>query len=62
VEVPLTCPDVPDTFLDPRATWPDPDAYDAAAHRLADMFAENFTGYADGVGEEIRAAGPIVRG
>ena len=22
------CPDVPDSFLDPRATWADPDAYD----------------------------------
>ena len=24
VEVPLSCPDVPASFLDPRATWPDP--------------------------------------
>ena len=28
VDVPLTCPDVPASFLDPRATWADPEAYD----------------------------------
>jgi phosphoenolpyruvate carboxykinase (ATP) len=61
VEVPLTCPDVPDAFLDPRSTWPDVDAYDHAARRLAEMFVANFGDYADGVGDEIRAAGPIVR-
>ena len=31
VEVPLSCPDVPASFLDPRATWADPEAYDRAA-------------------------------
>ncbi|MFP5342896.1 MAG: phosphoenolpyruvate carboxykinase (ATP) [Candidatus Limnocylindria bacterium] len=62
VEVPLTCPDVPASFLDPRSTWADGDAYDAAAARLAGMFADNFVEYADGVGEGIRSAGPIVRG
>jgi len=58
VEVPLTCPDVPSSFLDPRETWPDTDAYDAMAARLARMFTDNFAEYADGVGEAIRAAGP----
>jgi len=58
VEVPVTCPDVPAAFLDPRSTWVDPDAYDAAAHRLAVMFAENFEKYADGVDAAIVAAGP----
>ena len=31
VEVPLTCPDVPASFLDPRSTWADKDAYDRQA-------------------------------
>ena len=61
VEVPTSCPDVPASFLDPRSTWADPAAYDAAAARLAQMFADNFSGYADGVGADIRAAGPTVR-
>ena len=60
VEVPLTCPDVPDAFLDPRATWADPDAYDRQAARLARMFADNFAGYADGTSAPIREAGPVV--
>ena len=60
VEVPLTCPDVPDAFLDPRATWADPVAYDRQAARLAGMFADNFAAYADGASAEIRGAGPVV--
>jgi phosphoenolpyruvate carboxykinase (ATP) len=60
VAVPLHCPDVPDSFLDPHGTWSDPDAYDRAAAKLADMFRENFAAYADGLDPEIEAAGPDV--
>jgi phosphoenolpyruvate carboxykinase (ATP) len=60
VEVPTSCPDVPDEFLQPRATWSDPDAYDRQARALAHMFAENFAAYADGVSDAVRAAGPRV--
>ena len=58
-EVPLRCPDVPASFLDPRSTWNDRDAYDQAAHRLAAMFVANFKAFEDGATDEIRAAGPI---
>ncbi len=51
---------MPASFLDPRATWADPLAYDRAAHRLAAMFAANFEAYADGVTEDVRDAGPRV--
>jgi phosphoenolpyruvate carboxykinase (ATP) len=61
VEVPLTCPDVPDAFLDPRAKWADADAYDRQAATLAAMFAANFEDYADGVSAEVRAAGPTIK-
>ncbi len=60
VEVPVSCPDVPASFLDPRSTWADGVDYDAAAAKLARMFADNFAGYADGAGEAIRSAGPLV--
>jgi phosphoenolpyruvate carboxykinase (ATP) len=60
VEVPLTCPDVPASFLDPRSTWADPEAYDRQAAALAAMFAANFVDYADRVDDTIRDAGPIV--
>ena len=58
VEVPRTCPGVPENVLDPRSTWADGAAYDAQARRLAGMFAQNFERYAGGVGEAVRAAGP----
>ncbi len=60
VEVPLTCPDVPASFLDPRATWADKGAYDRQARILAGMFAANFADYAEGVTDDIRSAGPLV--
>ena len=59
VEVPTEVPGVPSDFLDPRATWDDPEAYDRSARELAAMFAANFAGYADGVTDDIRAAGPL---
>jgi phosphoenolpyruvate carboxykinase (ATP) len=59
VAVPTAVPGVPSEVLIPRATWADPDAYDAAARRIAGMFHENFAAYADGVSEAVRAAGPI---
>ena len=60
LEVPTSCPDVPDRFLDPRATWADPAAYDRAAAKLARMFAANFEAFADGVSESVRDAGPLM--
>ena len=60
IEVPTACPDVPATFLQPRETWRDTDAYDRQARALAVMFTENFAAYADGVPDEVRAAGPRI--
>ena len=34
VDVPLTCPGVPDAILDPRSTWADAAKYDEQARRL----------------------------
>jgi phosphoenolpyruvate carboxykinase (ATP) len=60
VAVPVSCPDVPSEFLQPRNTWQDTDAYDERARTLARMFEENFAKYADGVSEAVRAAGPRI--
>jgi phosphoenolpyruvate carboxykinase (ATP) len=57
-EVPTACPDVPSDVLWPRDTWNDAEAYDRAAHRLAEMFVENFKQFEDAVGKDIRTAGP----
>jgi phosphoenolpyruvate carboxykinase (ATP) len=62
VTVPISCPDVPSEFLQPRSTWQDQAAYDQQARKLAAMFAENFAHYHDGVADSVRAAGPRVDG
>ena len=57
VLVPTSCPGVPAEVLDPRQTWADKDAYDAAAKDLAARFAKNFAKY-DHMPREIVEAGP----
>ena len=58
VDVPTTCPGVPDRVLDPRGTWADQAAYDAQAVKLAKMFVENFKTFAGDVDAAVVAAGP----
>jgi phosphoenolpyruvate carboxykinase (ATP) len=55
--VPTAVPNVPGDVLDPRCTWPDPAAYDAQAHRLAEMFRANFEKFSPGA-QSLQAAGP----
>jgi phosphoenolpyruvate carboxykinase (ATP) len=42
LKMPLACAAVPAEILDPRQTWDDPDAYDAQAVSLRDMFRANY--------------------
>ena len=58
LQVPTSCPGVPSEVLMPRNTWTDKDAYDRAAHNLAQRFKANFDKFADQVTEEVRNAGP----
>jgi phosphoenolpyruvate carboxykinase (ATP) len=60
VEVPTSCPDVPEEVLWPRDTWADKDAYDRQARKLASMFVENFKTFEDRVSPDVRGAGPRV--
>ena len=60
LQVPATCPDVPDDLLQPRRTWQDPEAYDRQAQKLAQMFVDNFSQFTEHVSEEIRNASPVV--
>jgi len=57
IMMPKTCPNVPDEVMNPKNTWQDKAAYDAAAQNLANMFAKNFATL-KGVAPEIAAAGP----
>lgn len=52
------CEGVPDEILTPKATWASNSDYEDTARKLVGLFAENFQTYADGVREEVRAAGP----
>jgi phosphoenolpyruvate carboxykinase (ATP) len=56
--VPRRVEGVPDGVLRQRDTWKHPADYDAKAGQLAEMFADNFEKYEDGVSEAVRAAGP----
>jgi phosphoenolpyruvate carboxykinase (ATP) len=56
--VPVAVPGVDPTILDPRATWPDPDDYDATARRLVAMFIENFAQFEEHVEQGVREAAP----
>jgi phosphoenolpyruvate carboxykinase (ATP) len=58
LDIPVSCPGVPDEILDPQSTWTDRDAYEVKARELARMFAENFAKFADTVPPEVLKAGP----
>ncbi len=59
-QVPKTCPDVPDSVLDPASSWPDREAYMKRYRGLASRFIDNFKKFADGTPPEIAAAGPKI--
>jgi phosphoenolpyruvate carboxykinase (ATP) len=59
LDVPTAVGNVPPRLLNPRETWSDPSAYDAAAKKLAAMFRDNFAKYASQVPDAVKNAGPI---
>lgn len=60
MEMPTSCPNVPEKVLNPRNTWESGEEYDEKAKKLALEFIENFKKYESGVDAEIRAAAPKV--
>ncbi len=57
-EVPVAVPGVDSTILDPRATWADKDEFDATAHKLVQLFVDNFGQFESHVDEGVRKAAP----
>ena len=60
LEIPTECPGVPSEILQPKNTWKDGAAYDAAAAKLAGLFAKNFQKYESEATPEVKAAAPKV--
>ena len=58
VAVPTAVPDVPESVLQPRATWADKEAFDARARELAGMFRDNFRQFEGSVPRRTAEAGP----
>ncbi len=58
IDVPTQVKNVPTEILWPRDVWPDGEAYDGSAQRLADLFRNNFKQFESGASEAIRKAGP----
>ena len=55
LEVPESCPGVEPKLLNPRASWSDPAAYDAAAREVAELFEANFKKLESQVDQTIEA-------
>ena len=60
-EVPVSAPGIDVSLLDPRSTWSDPEAYDAAARKLVGLFTDNFAQFEEFVDSSVRQAAPEVR-
>jgi len=56
LDFPTAIPGVDDKYVDPRASWADPTAYDAQAGKLAALFRDNIRKF--DVSDAIVAAGP----
>jgi phosphoenolpyruvate carboxykinase (ATP) len=56
VRMPEACPDVPADVLNPKNTWRDKAAYDAAAREVARRFETNFAKFEPFVDGKIKAA------
>jgi phosphoenolpyruvate carboxykinase (ATP) len=56
----LTALGIDQSILDPRSTWANGAEYDAAAHRLVQLFIANFAEFSSHVDEGVRKAAPGV--
>ena len=61
VDIPKSIHDCPSDILNPKDTWKDKNAYDEAANKLAQMFADNFAAKYPNMPSEIVNAGPRVK-
>jgi phosphoenolpyruvate carboxykinase (ATP) len=60
MQIPLSCPDVPEEVLIPRNTWNDKAAYDKQAKKLAEMFVNNFKQFEEKVLDKVKNSAPRI--
>jgi phosphoenolpyruvate carboxykinase (ATP) len=60
-EVPESCPDVPESVLEPWSSWSSRDEYDKRYKDLATRFQENFAKFTDNIPIDVIDAGPKVK-
>ena len=60
IEVPKTCPNVPDDVLVPAESWPSEEEYMNKYRQLAARFIDNFKKFAPECPPEVQEAGPTV--
>jgi phosphoenolpyruvate carboxykinase (ATP) len=58
LQVPKSCPGVPDKVLYPAESWPSQEEYNSKYRQLASRFIDNFKKFAPDCPPEIREAGP----
>ncbi|HSQ94568.1 MAG TPA: phosphoenolpyruvate carboxykinase (ATP), partial [Croceibacterium sp.] len=57
-DVPVGVEGVDSAILDPRSTWADKGEYDATAHKLVQLFVDNFAEFEAHVDQGVRDAAP----
>lgn len=60
LSVPIACPQVESSIMQPAEAWQDKAQYQATATKLAQLFHKNFEQFAEQSSPAIGAAGPIV--
>ncbi|MFA6060701.1 MAG: phosphoenolpyruvate carboxykinase (ATP) [Taibaiella sp.] len=58
LQMPMSCPDVPDEILNPENSWENKAEYRLTAEKLAKAFTENFSQYQEFATKEITSGGP----
>ena len=60
IEIPQSCPDVPNEILNPKDTWENKEDYDKTAKKVAQQFVSNFEKYKDYATESISSGAPKI--
>ncbi|KAI1364123.1 phosphoenolpyruvate carboxykinase [Xylaria arbuscula] len=61
LQVPKTCPKVPDELLNPKTAWTaGADSFDQEVKKLGGLFIENFKKYESEATDDVKGAAPVV--